>query len=119
MCLSIVLWSNPCDLVYAFPGDRDAATTRVAELESALKSESAKSKKLLDEAERCEIDLMQAEKLEVARLLSLAAHVGGKYIIFVFSFVSLIILLFLSEKLILSSSLCRNLRCCSSTRKHL
>ena len=51
--------------------------TRVTELENTLKSESAKSKKLLDEAEQREIDLMQAEKLEVARLLSLATHVGA------------------------------------------
>ena len=51
---------------------------RVAELEGALKSESAKCKQLLDPAEQREIDLMQGEKTEVARLLSLAAHVGGK-----------------------------------------
>ena len=64
--------------LFTLSGDLDAATTRVAELENTLKSESAKSKKLLDEAEQREIDLMQAEKLEVARLLSLATHVGGK-----------------------------------------
>ena len=51
---------------------------RVTELEKTLKSESAKSKKQLDEAEQREIELMQAEKLEVSRLLSLAAYVGGK-----------------------------------------
>ena len=51
---------------------------RVAELEKALESESAKSKRKLDEAEQREIELMQAEKVEVSRLLSLAAHVGGK-----------------------------------------
>ena len=51
---------------------------RVAELEKALESESAKSKKRLDEAEQREIELMQAEKVEISRLLSLAAHVGGK-----------------------------------------
>ena len=92
--------------------------TRVADLENTLKSESAKSSKLLNEAEQREIDLMQAEKLEVARLLSLATHVGGKHIAFVFSFVCPIVFLFRSEKLIFSSSLCRNLRRCSSTQKH-
>ena len=51
---------------------------RVAELEKALESESAKSKKRLDEAEQREIELMQAEKVEISRLLSLASHVGGK-----------------------------------------
>ena len=51
---------------------------RVAELEKALESESAKFKRKLDEAEQREIELMQAEKVEVSRLLSLAAHVGGK-----------------------------------------
>ena len=51
---------------------------RVAELERTLKSKSAKSKKQLDEAEQREIELMQAEKLVVTRLLSLVAHVGGK-----------------------------------------
>ena len=51
---------------------------RVAELEKALESESAKSKKRLDEAEQREIELMQAEKVETSRLLSLASHVGGK-----------------------------------------
>ena len=44
------------------------------------------SKLLLDQAEQREIDLMQAEKLEVARLLSLATHVGGKCVDFVFFF---------------------------------
>ena len=39
---------------------------RVAELESTLKSESAKSKQLLDQAEQREIDLMQVEKTEIA-----------------------------------------------------
>ena len=51
---------------------------RVAELEKALESESAKSKKRLNEAEQREIELMQAEKVETSRLLSLASHVGGK-----------------------------------------
>ena len=51
---------------------------RVAELEKALESESAKSKKRLDEAEQREIELMQAEKVETSRLLSLASHVRGK-----------------------------------------
>ena len=51
---------------------------RVAELEKALESESAKSKKRLDEAEQREIELMKAEKVETSRLLSLASHVGGK-----------------------------------------
>ena len=50
----------------------------VAELEKALESESAKSKKRLDETEQREIELMQAEKVETSRLLSLAAHVGGE-----------------------------------------
>ena len=58
--------------------------TRVTELENTLKSESANSKQLLDQAEQREIDLMHAEKLEVARLLSLATHVGGKLVEFVF-----------------------------------
>ena len=49
----------------------------MAELEKTLESESAKSKKLLDEAEQREIELMQAEKVEISRLLSLASHVGG------------------------------------------
>ena len=93
--------------------------TRVTELENTLKSESAKSKKLLDEAEQREIDLMQAEKLEVARLLSLATPVGGKHFPFVFSFYLSCCFLFRPEKLTLSLSLCRNLRCCSSTRKQL
>ena len=60
------------------PVDCDKAVNRVAELEKALESESAKSKKLLDEAEQREIELMQAEKVEISRLLSLASHVGGK-----------------------------------------
>ena len=51
---------------------------RVAELEKALESESAKSMKRLDEAEQHEIELMQAEKVVTSRLLSLASHVGGK-----------------------------------------
>ena len=51
---------------------------RVAELEKTLECESAKSKRQLDGAEQREIELMQAEKVEVSRLLSLAAHVGGK-----------------------------------------
>ena len=51
---------------------------RVAELEKALEFESAQSKKRLDEADQREIELMQAEKVEISRLLSLAAHVGGK-----------------------------------------
>ena len=51
---------------------------RVAELEKALESESAKFKRKLDEAEQREIELMQAEKVKVSCLLSLAAHVGGK-----------------------------------------
>ena len=51
---------------------------RVAELEKTLESESAKSKKQLDEAEQREIELMQAETMEISRLLSLAAHVGGE-----------------------------------------
>ena len=49
----------------------------MAELEKALESESA-SKKRLDEAEQREIELMQAEKVEISRLLGLASHVGGK-----------------------------------------
>ena len=49
----------------------------MAKLERTLKSESTKFKKQLDKAEQREIELMQAEKLEVARLLSLATHVGG------------------------------------------
>ena len=60
------------------PVDCDKAVNRVAELEKALESESAKSKKLLDEAEQREIELMQAEKVEISWLLSLASHVGGK-----------------------------------------
>ena len=51
---------------------------RVAELEKALESESAKSKKKLDEAKQREIELMQAEKVEISRLLAFASHVGGK-----------------------------------------
>ena len=43
------------------PVDCDKAVNRVAELEKSLESESAKSKKLLDEAEQREIELMQAE----------------------------------------------------------
>ena len=66
---------------------------RVAELESTLKSESAKSKQLLDQAEQREIDLMQVEKTEVARLLSLAAHVSGKLVDFVFLSAGVITLL--------------------------
>ena len=58
--------------------DCDKAVKRVAELEKALESESAKSKRRLDEAEQREIELMQAEKVEISRLLSLASHVGGK-----------------------------------------
>ena len=58
--------------------DCDKAVKRVAELEKTLESESAKSKKRLDEAEQREIELMQAEKVEISRLLSLASHVGGK-----------------------------------------
>ena len=50
----------------------------MAELEKALESGSAKSKKRLDEAEQREIELMQAEKVEISRLLALASHVGGK-----------------------------------------
>ena len=95
--------------------------TRVTELENTLKSKSAKSKKLLDKAEQREIELMQAEKLEVARLLSLATHVGGKHFPFVFSFyLSLLLFCFdPKKKLTLPLFLCRNLRCCSSTRKQL
>ena len=52
---------------------------RVAELEVALQSESVKSKKLLDQAEQREINLLQGEKTEVVRLLSMANHVGGKF----------------------------------------
>ena len=62
-----------------FLGDHEVAVKRVAELEGALQAESAKSKKLLDQAEQHEIDLLQAEKTEVARLPSLATHVGGKF----------------------------------------
>ena len=51
---------------------------QVAELEKALESESAQSKKRLDEAKQREIELMQAEKVETSQLLSLASHVGGK-----------------------------------------
>ena len=50
----------------------------MAELEKALESESVKSKKRLDEAEQREVELMQAEKVEISRLLGLASHVGGK-----------------------------------------
>ena len=50
----------------------------MAELEKALESESAKSKRRLEEAEQREIELMQAEKVEISWLLSLASHVGGK-----------------------------------------
>ena len=50
----------------------------MAELEKTLESESAKSKRRLDEAEQREIELMQAEKVEISRLLSLASHVGGE-----------------------------------------
>ena len=50
----------------------------MAELEKALESENAKAKKRLDEAEQREVDLMQAEKMEVSRLLGLASHVEGK-----------------------------------------
>ena len=87
LCLVEFLYGVCCLSV-----DRDVAMTRVAELENTLKFESAKSKQLLDPAEQREIDLMQAEKLEVARLLSLAAHVGGKFVNFV-SFAGFIILL--------------------------
>ena len=66
----------------------------MTELENTLKSESAKSKKLLDEAEQREIDLMQAEKLEVARLLFLATHVGVEHFPFVFPFVCPVAFLF-------------------------
>ena len=45
-------------MLFALSVDRDAATTRVAELENTLKSESVKSKQLLDQAEQREIDLM-------------------------------------------------------------
>lgn len=62
-----------------FLGDHKVAVKRVAELEGALPSKSAKSQKLLDQAEQREIDLLQEEKTEVARLLSLATHVGGKF----------------------------------------
>ena len=61
-----------------YSGDHEAATKRVAELEGALQAESAKSKKLLDQAEQREIDLLRAEKTEIARLMSLATHIGGK-----------------------------------------
>ena len=47
-------------------------------MEKALESDKAESKKRLDEAEQREIELMQAEKVETSRLLSLASHVGGK-----------------------------------------
>ena len=92
--------------------------TQVAELEKTLKSKSAKSKKQLDEVEQREIELMQAEKLEVARLFSLATHVGGSFPLSSL-FISLAAFLFPPWKLNLCLSLCRNLRCCSSTRKHL
>ena len=58
--------------------DCDKAVKRVAELEKALESESANSKKRLDEAEQREIELMQAERVEISRLLNLASHVGGE-----------------------------------------
>ena len=50
----------------------------MAELEKALESEIANSKKKLDEAEQREIELMQAERVEISRLLNLASHVGGE-----------------------------------------
>ena len=40
------------------PGDHEVAVNRVAELEGGLKSESAKSKQLLNQAEQHEINLM-------------------------------------------------------------
>ena len=49
----------------------------MAELEKILESERADSKKRLEEAEQREIELMQAQKVEVSRLLGLASHVGG------------------------------------------
>ena len=58
--------------------DCDKAVKRVAELEKTLESESAKSKRRLDEAEQREIELMQAERVEISRLLNLASHVGGE-----------------------------------------
>ena len=51
----------------------------MAELEKALESQSTDSKKRLEEAEQREIDLMQAEKVEISRLLGLASHVGGTW----------------------------------------
>ena len=60
-------------------GDHEVPVKRIAELEGVLKSENAKSKKLLDQAKQLEIDLLQGEKTEVAQLLSLATHVGGKF----------------------------------------
>ena len=59
--------------------DCDKAVHRVAELEKALESQRVDSKKRLEEAEQHEIELMQAEKVEISRLLGLASHVGGKW----------------------------------------
>ena len=41
-----------------YPGDHEVAAKRVTELEGTLQTESAKSKKLLDQAEQREIDLL-------------------------------------------------------------
>ena len=90
---------------------------RVAELEKALESESAKFKRKLDEAEQREIELMQAEKVEVSRLLSLLL-----LMLEVSDFLLLFLLasfMFPSCDLNLCVPLCRKLRRCSSTRKHL
>ena len=47
--------------------DCDTAVKRVAELEKTLESERADSKKRLEEAEQREIELLQAQKVEVSR----------------------------------------------------
>ena len=111
----LVEYVVPCSLL----GDHEVVVNRVAELEGILKSESAKSKQLLDQAEQCGIELMQAKKTEVARLLSLAAHVGGKLVDFVYLSARFIVLLLLLVKLTQLACFCRNLRRYSSTRKHL
>ena len=62
-----------------FAVDCDKAVQRVAELEKALESQRVDSKKRLEEAEQREIELLQAQKVEVSRLLGLASHVGGTW----------------------------------------
>ena len=87
----------------------------MAELEKILESERADSKKRLEEAEQREIDLMQAQKVEVSRLLGLASHVGGilsspfSLSLFLFVVVCLVVIL-------VYDSFCSPMRCCSSIR---